>query len=618
MNRAKLSYALHRTKVVQKEIAAMLSVIINWIYVVVTAFLLGTAFSRLVRRWFKWEIGSCVEVLFFGLIFATVYAQIFSLFGGVGMLANGILIAFCIFAAVVWRKPAWEMLQRSIKESGRAHCLIAAALVFIWAYCTSRGYMHYDSDLYHAQSIRWIEEYGVVPGLGNIHVRFAYNSSFFALSALYSMAFLGGQSLHTVNGFFALLLSVEVLKAFRRNRFRMSDSQKSAGENGNGQTRIGRYGSGQKRLGKDADTAEGEKRFHLSDFARLGALYYLTILYRDIVAPASDYAVMCVVFLIVIRWLAHLEQKEKSIAPYALLCVAGVYAVTLKLTAGVILLLTVKPAYLLIKEKKYWQIAAYIAIGLVVLAPWILRTALISGYLLYPFPALDVLNVDWKIPAEAAARDAAEIKTWGRGFNDASLVGMPLSKWFPHWFSTMLPTLGKLFVAADLVCIALWLCLLTESVIRWKKKKTVQGEWDELLVLTGVVFSYVFWQLSAPLLRYGYAYVLLVIVLTAGVIYRKLHLPAVADRLLGASVVLFTAVKALTFVNYAVGVSDEPYYVAQQDYGTYELDSFMAEDVRFYIPKSGDRVGYESFPAIPAKGEILFRGGGIESGFRRK
>lgn len=92
--------------------------------------------------------------------------------------------------------------------------------------------------------------------------------------------------------------------------------------------------------------------FQLSDFARLGAFYYLTVLYRDIVAPASDYAVMCVVFFIVIRWLAHLEQKEHPIAPYALLCVAGVYAVTLKLTAGVILLLVIKPAYLLLKEKE--------------------------------------------------------------------------------------------------------------------------------------------------------------------------------------------------------------------------------------------------------------------------
>lgn len=562
----------------------MLFVIVNWIYLAVTTFLLGTAFAKFVKRVLGWEMKSTAEIVFYGVICAAVYAQVFSLFGGVGALADGILLAVCIVAAFVFWGNIKSTIARSVKESGRGYCLIAAALALVWAYCTSRGYMHYDSDLYHAQSIRWIEEYGIVPGLGNIHVRFAYNSSFFALSALYSMKFLGGQSLHTVNGFFALLLSLEVLKAFRLKRFR---------------------------------TAGGGRMLQLSDFARLGAFYYLTVLYRDIVAPASDYAVMCVVFFIVIRWLAHLEQKEHPIAPYALLCVAGVYAVTLKLTAGVILLLVIKPAYLLLKEKRGKEIAVSLAMGVLVLAPWVIRTALISGYLLYPFPALDVLSTDWKIPAQAAARDAAEIKTWARGLNNAALVGIPIKEWFPHWFSTMLPSLGKLFVSADFVCAGLWLCLMTKAVIRLRKKKTLQGEWDGLLVLASAVFSYVFWQLSAPLLRYGYAYVLLVIVLTAGILYQRWKAPAAAERVFGILVLAFVLVKAVTLARYAWSVSDEPYYIVQQDYGSYELNSFEVNDVLFYYPKNGDRTGYEAFPAVPAQTEFEFRGEGIQDGFRR-
>ena len=426
----------------------MLFVIVNWIYLAATSFLLGTAFAKFVRRVLGWEMKSVTETVFYGLIWATVYAQVFSLFGGVGALANGILLAVCIVIALVWKKTIKSAFVQSIKTSGRVHGAAVVMLVLIWAYCASRGYMHYDSDLYHAQSIRWIEEYGVVPGLGNIHVRFAYNSSFFALSALYSMKFLGGQSLHAVNGFLALLLSVEVLKAFRM------------------------------------------KRFRLSDFARLGAFYYLTILYRDIVAPASDYAVMCVVFFIIIRWLVHLEQKEKQIAPYGLLCVAGVYAVTLKLTAGCILLLVLKPAISLIKEKKGKEIAVYIAMGVLVLAPWVIRTVLISGYLLYPFPALDVLTVDWKIPVEAAARDAAEIKTWGRGLNDAALVNMPVTEWFPHWFSTMLPALGKIFILADFVCAAVFFGILVSTIIRHGKTKGEDRKWYELLLLACMLLSF--------------------------------------------------------------------------------------------------------------------------------
>ena len=148
--------------------------------------------------------------------------------------------------------------------------------------------MHYDSDLYHAQSIRWIEEYGIVKGLGNIHVRFAYNSSFFALSALYSMPYIFGQSMHSVNGMIALILSIEALRIVH---------------------------------------AWKRKKLLLSDFARAAALFYLTLIYSDIMAPASDYAIMCTVFYIIIKWLSQLEDEQEAdnVTPYALLCVAGVY-----------------------------------------------------------------------------------------------------------------------------------------------------------------------------------------------------------------------------------------------------------------------------------------------------
>lgn len=566
----------------------MLFVTLNWIYLAVTSFLVGTAFSKFVRRALGWEVKSGTELFFYGLIWITVYAQAFSLLGGVGALANGILLAACAVIALVWRKAIKSTIAQGVKGSGRMQLIVVLVLVVVWGYCTSRGYMHYDSDLYHAQSIRWIEEYGVVPGLGNVHLRFAYNSSFFALSALYGLRFLGIQSLHAVNGFLALLLSVEVWKGFRLGRFRPAGRGRSAA---------------------------GGKALRLSDFARLGAFYYLTVIYRDIVAPASDYAVMCVVFFIVIRWLAHLEQREAHFAPYALLCVAGVYAVTLKLTAGCILLLVIKPAWMMLKGKKGKEIAVCLVLGMLVLTPWVFRTALISGYLLYPFPALDVLSVDWKIPVEAVVHDAAEIKTWGRGLGDAALVDVPLTEWFPRWFSDTLPALGKCFVLADFACVAVFAVFLASTFIRCRKKKGRVGEWEELTVLACMVLSFGFWLLSAPLLRYGYAYVLLIIALTAGMAYQRLKVPVAAERAACVLVLAVVAVKLLSFARYAGSVWQQPYYVTQQDYGTYELESFEVEGVRFYCPVSGDRVGYEAFPAIPMKKEIRFRGDGLRDGF---
>lgn len=562
----------------------MVSVLLNWSYILVTAFLMGFGLRALVDRLFQYKIREAGSIIAMGLMAATVYAQIFSLFYKVGLAANLILVLICLIIAVKERHAIAEVIGTAWQGRGTGWKLLMAVSVIVWSYCTSRGYMHYDSDLYHAQSIRWIEEYGIVKGLGNIHVRFAYNSSFFALSALYSMKFLCGVSLHAVNGFMAVLLWTEIMKLFQNHK---------------------------------------NRRTIVTDFARFGALYYLTIVYSGIVAPASDYAIMCVVFFIIIKWLELLEKDVHDIPPYALLCVAGVYAVTLKLTAGLILILLIKPASMLICEKKWKDIGIYLLMGVVTLFPWMARTVIISGYLLYPFPALDIFNVDWKIDAAAAALDAAEIKTWGRGLENAALVDLPVSEWITNWFQNTLPGIGKLLIVADVLCLLLMVVLIIRFLRNRDRDPLYNGQ---LLVLITVAVSYLFWQLSAPLLRYGYAYVLLVVMITAGIVYdlfvkfmekRQKFQILKTIRVLGAALlVLFCAAKTVSFARYVQDEAAKDAYVWQQDYGKYELESYEVNGITFYYPVSGDRTGYDSFPSLPRQTQICFRGQGIADGFR--
>lgn len=74
--------------------------------------------------------------------------------------------------------------------------------------------------------------------------------------------------------------------------------------------------------------------------------------------------------------------------------------------------------------------------------------------------------------------------------------------------------------------------------------------------------------------------------------------------------------EAMVVRGYIVTQSNLPYYVAQQNYGSYELDSYEVNGVTFYYPVSGDRVGYDAFPAIPRKVDIEFRGDTLKQGFR--
>ncbi|QNP52660.1 hypothetical protein H9L05_02570 [Hymenobacter qilianensis] len=44
---------------------------------------------------------------------------------------------------------------------------------------------NFDSGLYHFQTLKWLNEYPTVPGLGNLHGRLAFNSSWFPLLSLF-------------------------------------------------------------------------------------------------------------------------------------------------------------------------------------------------------------------------------------------------------------------------------------------------------------------------------------------------------------------------------------------------------------------------------------------------
>lgn len=550
----------------------MLTILLNWIYVIVITFGLGFGFSQLSGRIFGYQIKGTDSVIMAGLGIATVYAQIFSLFGGVGAVANIVLVAACIIMFCVWSKDITKYLQTCIKECKKQRIVFIVLLVLAWVYFTSRGYIHYDSDLYHGQSIRWIEEYGVVPGLGNLHERFAYNSSFFAVSALFSMKFLLGESMHAMSGFFALLLSITAL---------------------------------------DIGRSWVNKKFSPADFARVGAIYYLTTIIDEVVSPASDYSIMCVILFIVIKWLDLLEKEEKNCAPYALLCVLGVYGLTLKLTAGLIILLTVKPAISLIKNKKYKEIFIYLGMGLLVAIPWFARTVIISGWLIYPFPALDLFQFDWEMNAAAIEVDAANITTWGRALYNADLVDLPVWEWFPNWYRTTLSGMEKILIAGCILCIFIF--IIDFAIIICKK------QWERLdisLVIGTVLASYLLWQYSAPLIRYGYAYVLLLDCVVAGNLLIRLKWNKI-QTVVYFILMIYGAYKVFAMGQYVSGNYLQEFYVWQADYGVYELESYEIEGVTFYYPLQGDRTGYDSFPSAPCKMSIEFRGDGMEDGFRR-
>lgn len=565
----------------------MLVILINWLYIGITSFLTGYAILGLFAHLFEYQVRHTVSYLFAGLAFATVYAQVFSLFAGVSVVANVIL---CLLGGVIalWKRQKLTVLAKERLNTWREEkwrLPVSVVLILLMAYGTSRGYMHFDTSLYHAQSIRWIEEYGVVPGLGNLQSRFGYNSAAFALTALYSLKDVFGQSLHATAGFFALLSSFIALDIYH--------------------------------IFKD-------KKIQLSDFARIGLIFYLCVIFGEMMSPASDYYAMLLLFNILILWLSEDEyQKDKQIqnvTPYGLLCILLVYAVTIKFSVAPLLLLVIKPAVMLLKKKDVRQIVVCLVSGLLTSLPFFIRNVIISGWLIYPSTMIDMFPVDWKIPKEQADFDAAEIGVYGKGMTDATLADTPFLEWFPPWFEN-LKALEKVFVLMTAVAVVAGMIYIGILLV---KRCREARKWDFLFIFIVFVVSAFFWFFSAPLIRYGYAYVVAVPLITFGFFYLQ-FVESENIKPYGAKIhVLFCVAVVLFLLSRAKGLGesilrtyDQPYYITQMDYEDLEATTQIVDGVIFYVPTYMGQIGYEKFPSSLLVWPIELRGDSIEDGFRQ-
>lgn len=553
----------------------MLSVLISYLYVGITTFLLGFGVRLFVKKYLDYEIKEVTSLIYAGLGIATVYAGIYSLFAGVSLGANIGMLLMC--GTVVWRgkRELCSFLKQQKNSFTTGKGLFFVIILLLFAYGGSRGYLHFDSGLYHAQAIRWIEEYGVVPGLANLHCRLAYNSSAFVLTALYSMKFLVGQSLHTVAGFMALVLAIkgsEVVKVFSR------------------------------------------KKVLVSDFVKVAMLFYISIIYTEMMSPASDYFAMLFLFYVVDTWVELEERKEKEITPYGMLCVLLAVNVTIKLSAAIMLLLVLKPAVMLLKEKRYGQIGLYLVMGILAVFPYLARNVILSGWLVYPFPAIDLFSFDWKIPASEARYDAEEIKVYAKGMTDVLLKDIPMSQWFPDWF-LKLKGLEKIWVLSSAASMAAGALITLWGVL--KKKKEIYG----FLFLQWVLIAgYLFWQIGTPLVRYGYIYILAFPFFTIGLWFISLFGKKEKSYLLFAmALIVFFCYKGGNLLQSIKNSSKQEYYLWQQDYVTLDYGSYEIGGVEFYIPLQSGQIGYDKFPAAPhERYDVELRGSSIEEGFRRK
>lgn len=555
----------------------MLVTLLSWIYIFFICLLIGTGVLGIVKK----RQFSLIHYLIAGMIAITVYVEYFSIIGKIGCLAHLLMLAAALALGLVQRKRLAELWKEYFPVVCSWEGFFYLCFIIFIAFFTSRGIFHTDTNIYHAQAIRLYEEYGLIKGMGNLQLHFAYNSAYLAFASIFSLNWLFGQSLHTTTGFVEVIMCIYAFHGLKNFKNHKS---------------------------------------HIADMMRVGILFYTLVILTGSMSPATDYTTMFFVLFVITAWCENMEKK-RDVTIYSLLAVTAVFVVTLKFSACLLVLIVIYPAVFLVREKRWKEIGAYLGSGFLIVLPFLIRNYLISGWLLYPFNGIDIFNVEWKIPEAYLLVDANQIKVWGRCLYDVNKIDWGVTQWFPIWwegqerYEQML--LGAVLIGTFLLLVQFVSKLIGHRKIRW-----------DLFVLVMTVFGCLaVWFLMAPFIRYGLSFLFAIPMIAVGN-YLSEQKKGFYSILTGGLVFCIVMSVSPYWDHYITDAGvfikqnlTQPYYIWQKDYDKAQEESYEINGNTVYYSVAGEVNTYHTYPGTCYEFMLersTLMGNEIKDGFKAK
>ncbi len=403
-----------------------------------------------------------------GLAAAVAFLQLWHFLFPVTLLTWGLLLGLSLLGWGLNARAVWGWLRaHRLRRILTLLALLAPALLIlsnqaIW------GEVHFDHGLYHMQTVKWIENFAIVPGLGNLHHRFAFNNSSMLYAALLNPGPFHGLAFYTAS---TLTIFAVLLRCF----------------------------SALARLVEERGALRPTDLFY--------ALFTPFLLWYTANSTFTGYSPDIFIFalqsvlaggLIAIftRDPADTALLRTYITRVVLL---AALAITVKLSsavfaAGVLLAAVV---YYLLRTPRFsgkWRaLAGWAGSGALLILPWLARSVILSGYLLYPSPLIS-FNVPWKIPVQMVEPIAPIIRLWAT-YGSGSIPNISFWEWLATW-SKKVP-----FEIKEGVFYLIGLLALT-LLLRLASRRPQRQSGAPLVVLAICIASLVYWGYMAPDVRF--------------------------------------------------------------------------------------------------------------------
>lgn len=489
----------------------MLLVILSWIYISFIFFGFGVGVMAFMRR-VGGETstgGGVVQgpgamnyatvphtaiLLLLGVVATAIIASILSLFMPLGALANAIILLIAIACIALQRKNAGMLRAQcryEINSIPRLLVVIFIGFILIFAFLSAQRPSHYDEGLYYGTTIKWMEEYGTVKGIANVNTRIGFNSTWMLLNALFSFQFLNLGNFNDLNGLLLLYVfsySFGGIDRLYRRDYRISAIVRAL-------------------------LVIPIAAFHFgasSDFILFNVNF--------LSSPTADIPV-CVLLWLVFVWLLELGERPAQEFDHRafIIIIISTFLFIVKPSAAPILLTCVFFFFYYVSKGRFKFAGLACLVAVLIVAPWIARNIFISGYLVFPFSAIDIINADWKIPIQHAKwhENAVRVFAINAEYDLNKPFTQTIGQWFPGWFGrlTFIQSLMFIFTCASAAILSI--IFIVQSF--QKGKAFIKANRYFIFAVIVAFAGTVFWFMKGPDPRLGYGFTAMLVMLLLAV-----------------------------------------------------------------------------------------------------
>jgi len=334
----------------------MLLIIFSWIYIFYTSVVVGFVLKKLAQL----KSSNIITISFLGFFTTTVIASIWAIFGRINIEFHVFLLFINFIFNIKYKSDLSDLFKSLFNQivnfSKSQKIFILLIILLVTAKCAFTSNF-IDNETYYIQTIKWLNEYGFVKGLANLHIFFGQTSGWHIVQSAFNFSFLQ-QNFNNLNGI--CLILANIFATSKLNSYRQNKNQ---------------------------------------IYLTIGLLPIVNLLlFQFIGVPSPDLAVYLISFILFYYFLKNFESIK--VENYNLIFILSIFIVYIKITAFPILILPLV-LFVLNFKKLFSKIYISYIIGLIVFSLFVIKNLIITGYPFFPSPNFkDVIYLNYSLPIE--------------------------------------------------------------------------------------------------------------------------------------------------------------------------------------------------------------------------